>query len=75
VASGGWRVASGEWRVASGEWRVASGEWRVASNWWRLSALARLRREDGNWWRVKEPALTWVKFDLNKNYECNRGNY
>jgi hypothetical protein len=26
------------------------------------------------WWREKEPALTWVKFDLNKNYECNRGN-
>ena len=43
-------------------------------------ALARLRRDEGkaavtsNWWREKEPALTWVKFDLNKNYECNRGN-
>jgi hypothetical protein len=29
-------------------------------------ALARFQRDDGNWWRVKEPALTWVKFDLKK---------
>jgi hypothetical protein len=70
----GTRVASGEWRVASGEWRVASGEWRVAGGAylrWRGSGVTMVT---GGEWRVKEPALTWVKFDLNKNYECNRGN-
>ena len=39
--------------------RWSRTKWRVTSNWWRVN---------------KEPALTWVKFDLNKNYECNRRN-
>jgi hypothetical protein len=59
VTGGGSELGSK--RVASGEWRVASGEWRVAI---RLRdsgvtsppifALARLRRDDGNWWREKK---------------------
>jgi hypothetical protein len=30
---------------------------------------SRAAEETSGGWRVKEPALTWVKFDLNKNYE------